>query len=404
MSALGTLRFDMAAARQEEELQARVSLNPTVTHAVVGETFSVDVYISNVANLYGWEFRLFYETHAIDAVDVTEGQFLRSFAEQGSFFGICQINDAYNSTHGQVWVYCTLIGLPSHTATGNGVLATVTFKCTASGAVHMALYYPLEQYPVLLSDINANLIPCMVTDTNVFSIGPDTVPLDISIDAGALYFPEEWAQFYFMTTLCGASVAPTSTQVWLYDPYGTKVSLGCENIATGFYRVWYHLPLDAYAGTYAIVVEATYITDAVQAYGTGFKTYQMSSTLNSRLMQLSGTMALIQTEVGVIYTDMSTIKLQVTAIDGNVATIQTTLGTLQGTITSVNNNIATIRTDIGTIKADISAIKANTTPKALDWNTVGLYISLALIASIAIVLVVLFIFLRARFRTEATTS
>jgi hypothetical protein len=280
----------------------------------------------------------------------------------------------------------------------------VTFKCTASGQSHIAFYYPHEQNPVLLGDPNGDFIACEAVNADIFSVGPDTTPLDINIDGGTLYFPGEWTQFYYMTTLRGAAVEPTSTNVWLYDPYGNKILLTSVNIAPGFYRVWYALPLDASAGSYAIVVEAAYITDTVQAYGTGFKTYQMSSTLNSKLVHLSDTVALIQTELGLMYTDVSTLKLKVTAIDGNVATIQTAVGTLQGTITSINNNVATIRTDIGTIKADISTIEANTTPEALDWSTIGLYVSLALIASIVIVLVVLFIFLRGRFQTETTAS
>jgi hypothetical protein len=268
----------------------------------------------------------------------------------------------------------------------------------------MTFYYPREQNPVLLCDSDGNFITCGAMGADIFSVGPDTAPLDISIDGGTLYFPGEWTQFYFMTTLRGASVEPTSTNVWLYDSSGNKISLASENVAPGFYEVWYPLPLNSSAGTYAIVVEATYISDTVQAYGTGFKTYQLSSTLNSKLVYLSDTIALIQTELGLMSTDVYTLKLKVTAIEDNVATIQTTLGTLQGTITSVNNNVATIRTDVGTIKADISTIKAKTTPKALVWSTIGLYVSLALIVSIVIVLAVLFIFLRARFRIETTTS
>jgi len=379
-----------------------VSLNPEFSYGVAGNDILVDVKVSNVANLRGYGFTLFYETNCLDAVDVTEGPFLKSFAGVGgTYFEIHQMNDAYNSTHGDIWVYCFMLG---GSASGDGVLATVKFKGHNSGTSHMALAYPGLEYPVKLTDTNSELIPCTTTGADVFVVGPETAPLDINIDVGSLYFAGEQVQCYVMTTYHGVSVTPTYINTVLYNPNEDTVSLTPQLISTGFYKVTYTMPTDASPGTWAIVVEATYFTDDIQAHGTSFKTYLLSSTLNSELIHIDDTMAWIQANVGLIQTDISSLKLRVTAIEGSTATIQTNLGTIQGTITTINNNIATIRTDIGTVKLDISTVKTNTTPSAVDWTTIGLYISLALLVSIAVVLVVLYTYLRARFRPETSLS
>lgn len=381
-----------------------VSLDPALSHEIVGNDVYVNVVISNVVNLYRWEFQLFYETDCLNALSVTEGPFLNSFAGAvGTYFKTQLIDNTYNSTHGVVWAFCLMKGLPPNPATGNGVLATIKFRGSNGGMSHMDLAYPGLTYPVRLDDSWAKSIPCTTTGADVNVIGPGTLPLDVNIDVGTLYFAGEQVQFYFMTTYCGVSLTPTHLNAMLYNPNGESMQLTPQVISTGFYKATYTMPSDASPGTWAIVVEADYFTDTLQAYGKSFKTYLFSSTLNSKLVHIDNTVAWIQTNVGLLQTDVSDLQLHVTAIEGSTATIQTTLGTLQGTITSINNNIATIRTDIGTVKVDISTVKANTTPTT-DWTTIGLYISLALLVSIAVVLVVLYVYLRARFRSEAIPS
>jgi hypothetical protein len=409
-----------------------VSLDPVFSREVIGNDISVDVVISNVANLYRWEFKIFYETNSLNAISVTEGPFLKSFAgPDGTYFATHWINDAYNSTHGIVWAWAIMYRMPPQPATGSGVLATVKFRGSAGGASHMTLDYPGFAYPVKLSDSYSNSIPCTATTgADVLIAGPETAPLDINVDVGTLYFAREQVEFYVMTTYHGIPVTPTFMNARLYNPDGEFMSLTPQMISPGFYEMTYIMPSDASPGTWAIVVEACYLTDDLEAYGTSFKTCQISSTLstmqgtitsisnniatirtdigtiktdistlNSRLIQIDDTVALIQTNVGLLQTDVSNLQLHVTAIEGSTATIQTTLGTMQGTITSISNNIATIRTDIGTVKVDISNVKANTTPNAVDWTTIGLYVSMALLVSIAIVLVVLYLYMRARFRS-----
>ena len=381
-----------------------VSLSPVLSREVIGNDVFVDVVISSAPNLCFWEFKLFYKTGCLNALDVTEGPFLKSSAgEGGTYFAVHQMNDAYNSTHGLVWAYC-FMAWPQPT-TRTGVLATIKFRGFEGGISHMALTYPGFTYPVRLYNRYPMPTPCTTTaGADVLIVGSETVPLDINVDVGPLYFAGEQVEFYVMTTYRGFPVTPTHITATLRNPIGESVALSPQVISIGFYKLTYTMPLNAPSGTWAIVVEATCFTDALQAYGTSFKTYLFSSTLNSKLVHIEDTVAWIQTNLGVLRTDVSNLQLHVTAIEGSTATIQTTLGTIQGTITSIVEDIATIQTDIGIVKLDISTVKAYTAPKAVDWTTIGLYISLALLVSIAIVLLVLYLYLRARFRSETTPS
>jgi len=419
-----------------------VSLPPS-TNGAVGMDFGVDVTISDVVGLHTWEFKLFYETDCINAVKVTEGPFMKAFANgYSTYFTVIEINDAYNSTHGLVWASCSL---PYFSATGSGTLATVYFEGVDTGTADMALE------TVKLKDSDWQTISCVVTDGEVVVAWPET--LDINTDMGTIYFSGEQVECFILTTFHGLSVTPTSISTMLYDPEGGSTQLTPEQVSTGFYKVTHTIPSDASSGTYAIKVEATYVTDSVQACGASFKTWLLSSTLNSKLVSIDDTVAWIKTNVGLLQTDVSNLNLQVTSIEdstatiqtnlgtlqgtitsinnnvatiqtsigtvqttlgtlqgtitsiyNNVATVQTNLGTLQGTITSINNNVATIQTDVGTIKVDLSTVKSYTTPKAVDWTAIGLYISLALLVSIAVVLVVLYFYLRARFRSGTVPS
>jgi len=386
--------------------QATVWLDPMYSNKMIGDDVYVNIRISNVANLYYWDIKLFYETHSLNALEITEGPFLESFAgTSGTSFTVHQIDDAYNSTHGFVRVSCSMINMPQYgQASGDGVLATVKFKGSDSRGSHLTLTYPGSLYPVVLTHMNGIPLPCTMTGADVLIVGPDSVPLDINVDAGSFYFPGEQVECFVTTTYRGLWVTATKVNAVLNNPQGQTTTLTPQLVSAGLYKLAFSMPSTATSGTWVVVIEAFYISDAIQAYGTAFKTCMLSSALNSKLVYIEDTVAILETNLGLIQTDISSLQLQVTSIQGNTATIQTTLGTIQGTITSINGNVATIRTDVGTVKADISTIKTNTTPQAVDWTTIGLYISLALLVSIAIVLVVLYLYLRARFRSGEVSS
>jgi hypothetical protein len=112
---------------------ASVSVSPSSTVAGAGQSFSVNVTISDVIDLYGWEFKLNWSAACLEVVTVTEGLFLRNGGE--AFFTF-----QFNNTEGHLIADCTLLG-NVFGVTGNGVLATVTFYVKAAGESVLDLYY-----------------------------------------------------------------------------------------------------------------------------------------------------------------------------------------------------------------------------------------------------------------------
>jgi hypothetical protein len=75
----------------------RVFLDPTSqTVSAVGDSFEVNVSIANVSNLYGYQFKLYYDSTIVNGTrQPTEGSFLKSGGGQ-TFFDTVSFTDHYN--------------------------------------------------------------------------------------------------------------------------------------------------------------------------------------------------------------------------------------------------------------------------------------------------------------------
>jgi len=105
----------------------------TETYRVVGvnRTFTINITVSEVTNLWGWEINLFYNSTHLNGTDVGEGPFLKTAGE--AFFWIVNLADNYNATHGYIRAFCTLTHvIPG--PTGNGIIANITFKSKVIGS------------------------------------------------------------------------------------------------------------------------------------------------------------------------------------------------------------------------------------------------------------------------------
>jgi hypothetical protein len=107
-------------------------VNPQTSVGTIGQNFSVNINISNVVDLYGWEFRLGWNSTILDAIAVTEGPFLKS---GGNTFFAYKINN----TEGFVLADCTLLG-DIHGVSGNGILAVIEFHVKTLGECILDLY------------------------------------------------------------------------------------------------------------------------------------------------------------------------------------------------------------------------------------------------------------------------
>jgi hypothetical protein len=106
-----------------------ISVNPA-SLTDPGSPFTVDIDIASVEDLYGWEFKLYYNNTILSNSTVNEENFL---SNQGTtFFSVIDNTDTYNATHGRFWVTCTLTGDVSG-GTGSGTLANITLTVDGPG-------------------------------------------------------------------------------------------------------------------------------------------------------------------------------------------------------------------------------------------------------------------------------
>jgi phage baseplate assembly protein W len=127
LMSLLSLTFPLSA----EATTTTLYVDPATSKVLVDKTFTINISIANVTNLYGWEFKLYYNNTMLNGTGIIEGPFLSTSGS--TFFNVSDFNDAYNVTHGRVWATGVLLGNVSG-VNGSGVLASVTFMCKEFGS------------------------------------------------------------------------------------------------------------------------------------------------------------------------------------------------------------------------------------------------------------------------------
>jgi hypothetical protein len=154
---------------------AIVYIDPAeITGLAIGETFTINIKIANVTNLAGWELDLYYSSSVLSAIEAMEGPFLKSFGNTYWFLGSDyrrQLDDNYNSTHGNAHLACALLGSATG-ATGSGILANITFQVRGAGSSPISI--PLDETKLLDSTPgNPQPIPHTTSDGLVVVIAHD---------------------------------------------------------------------------------------------------------------------------------------------------------------------------------------------------------------------------------------
>ncbi len=133
---------------------ANVAIKPPTINTPVGTVFTVDLNISDVADLFAYEIKIWYLNAVINATNVARpsGHFLEpQFDPSNYFVPRWEIKNNYNATHGRIWLAFTLLA-PENGRTGVGILARLTFKGLATGSSPIVLNnYPGANGPVILS-------------------------------------------------------------------------------------------------------------------------------------------------------------------------------------------------------------------------------------------------------------
>jgi parallel beta-helix repeat protein len=133
--------------------------NIQISENTSGQQFAINVSISRATNIYAYDFRLYYNSTILNGTSAIEGPFLKSAGD--TLFNIKEFNDEYNSTHGRLWLYCTLLG-PKPGAKGTGTLVTITFQTKPFNGSSI-----LDLTETMLSDSYANPIFPQVIDGTV---------------------------------------------------------------------------------------------------------------------------------------------------------------------------------------------------------------------------------------------
>lgn len=111
-------------------------VEPASTVVQVGEILSINVSITNVTDLCGWEIQLYYKNQFLNATSYQEGPFLKSAGSTDFYvphFGY------YNETHGLVGMICTLNDFTGGGVNGSGTLASITLKAINGGNSSLTL-------------------------------------------------------------------------------------------------------------------------------------------------------------------------------------------------------------------------------------------------------------------------
>jgi len=131
LSLIGTVHIKSAGEDAINQIAA-IFIYPKTNEGNVGENFTIEVKVSDVTDLYGYEFHLRWNSTLLDCVEVSEGPFLKS---GGSTFFTYKIS----STEGCLVVDCTLLG-DIQGVSGNGTLTTIKFYIKTTGECLLDLY------------------------------------------------------------------------------------------------------------------------------------------------------------------------------------------------------------------------------------------------------------------------
>ncbi len=107
-------------------------VDPTTINREIGEDFLITISVSNVADLYAWQFKLSWNSAILDFLSIAEGPFLQSSGNT-TFDPRTE-----NSTQGYIFVVCRLVGETSGVS-GNGILAAISFHVKAGGNCNLDL-------------------------------------------------------------------------------------------------------------------------------------------------------------------------------------------------------------------------------------------------------------------------
>ena len=107
------------------------TFSPTPIH--LGDTFTLDIHAENISDLAGWQFDIAFDPTALEAIDVSEGDFLKMDGSSTFFHG-GTIDNAAGKIGG-----LSAARFSTQGGSGIGTLVQVTFKAKSPGETEVTL-------------------------------------------------------------------------------------------------------------------------------------------------------------------------------------------------------------------------------------------------------------------------
>jgi hypothetical protein len=119
-----------------------VSIEPAYLEVPeVGSSFSVDINITDVADLFAYELQVFYVKSIVNCTSAVRpsGHFLEPELSPDNYMVFkWEIQNDFNATHGRIWLAYTLKA-PETGKSGSGILVRLTFNSTGLGLTPLIL-------------------------------------------------------------------------------------------------------------------------------------------------------------------------------------------------------------------------------------------------------------------------
>jgi hypothetical protein len=210
------------------EATTSISVYPSQVTVYKHDVFTVNITITDVTNLYGWELKLYWNSAIIEC---TNAQIHIPMAWSGNTAeaGI-GIENAFNATHGRFFKALSALS-PAPAFNGSMTIATLTFKAKAAGTT------ALDLQDTKLSDMQASAISHSAADSSVTVLPPtwfmrgDQHTVN-SLTAYKLWKPQSSTmRSYYESKPMWELSAQWGIQVWKRSQSGTETAISSGIVA-----------------------------------------------------------------------------------------------------------------------------------------------------------------------------
>ena len=132
---------------------------PAVKRTNVGDTFTLDLIVEDVVNLAGWQIDIAFNPQVLEAVSVTEGDFLSKDGGNTFFLG-----GSISNTSGTI-TGVNQVFLGDGGVSGTGKLLSITFEAKATGRERVRLHN------FVLGSSNGDNIPYAPVPSLIITVG-----------------------------------------------------------------------------------------------------------------------------------------------------------------------------------------------------------------------------------------